>query len=487
MNRFSIILGATAFFAIGMAIQAALDLEDVARFLRAYLPSIVIAIIAGLVMLGVGLWTVAVFLRRKAQRFLEVEDSLNDEELVKNVVQQLTGSNSLSFNAQNATIVTLGTWWLRREAKQFYFNVTVTVMGGLIGTTTLFLLYEQNKLVTEQNRRITLQTDANVVQSVLLESARRTANSQELNTLLVDLRSAGESILDECEGDVETGCWRIWQHEGQQQRRLSLSEQLQQRVEGFARRNTPYFTISPKTQIVEFDQRLNAQIDLPYQSPERGQLIQELVRNNVELSGVDFSYAALTAADLSGRYMANVRLEWADMSDAQLSAAFLPEAVMTDALLSEAALDNLFGLNARFSRAKMAGTILTGSYLVGATFLDAELDGAALNSTNLSGARFIGANLRDADFRNANLSGVDLSDTNLSNASFGWANVSDADFGGSLQANISMGSAWAWEDAAPRGLEIGIELKLCSYESGMERMSKPDNSNCRAVIVSTIE
>jgi len=481
------ILGAIAIFTIGMAVQAALDLEDIAQFLRVYLPSIVITTIAGLVLLGMGLWIVAVFLRRKAHNFLQVEDTLDDEELVKNVVQQLTSPDSLSFNAQNATIVSLGTWLLRREAKQFYFNVTVTVMGGLIGTATLFLLYEQNKLVTDQNRRITLQTDANVVQSVLLEGARRTANSQELNTLLVDVRSAGEDILDECEGVGEAGCWRIWRHKGQQQRQLSLTEELQQRVEDFARRNTPYFTISPRSQNVEFDQRLNAQIDLPYQSPERGQLLQELARNNADLSGIDFSYAILTAADLGGRYMANVRLEWADMGDAQLSASFLPEAVMTDAVLSGAALNDVFGLNVRFSRAKMTGTVLTGSYLVGATFLDAGLNGAALNSTNLSGARFIGADLSDVDFRNANLSGANLSDTNLSNASFGWANITDVDFGGSLQADISMASAWAWEDAAPRGLEIGTELKLCSYESGMERMSKPDDANCRAVIVSPLE
>lgn len=481
------ILGAIAIFTIGMAVQAALDLEDVAQFLRVYLPSIIITIIAGVVMLGMGLWIVAVFLRRKAQNFLQVEDTLNDEELVKNLVRQLTSPDSLSFNAQNATLVSLGTWLLRREAKQFYFNVTVTVMGGLIGTATLFLLYEQNKLVTDQNRRITLQTDANVVQSVLLESARRSANSQELNTLLVDIRSAGEDILDECEEAGEAGCWRIWRHEDQKQRQLFLTEGLQQRVKDFARRNTPYFTISPRSQNVEFDQRLNAQIDLPYQSPERGQLLQELARSNADLSGIDFSYAILTGAELGGDHMANVRLEWADMRDAQLSAAFLNEAVMTDAVLSGAELNNVFGLNALFSRAKMRGAVFTGSYLVGATFLDAELDGAALNSTNLSGASFIGANLSDVDFRNANLSGANLSETNLSNASFGWANVTGVDFSGSLQADISMASAWAWEDAAPRGLEIGAKLKLCSYKIGMERMSKPIEDNCRAVIVSPTE
>lgn len=487
MRRFSLILGTIAVFAVGMAVQAALDLEDVAQFLRAYLPSIAIVIIAGLFMLGFGLWFVAVVLRRKAQRFLQVEDTLNDEDLVKNLVQQLTSTDGLSFNAQNATIVSLGTWFFRREAKQFYFNVTVTVMGGLIGTATLFLLYEQNKLVIDQNRRITLQTDANVVQSVLLESARRTANSQELNTLLVDLRTVGESISDKCEGNDESGCWKIWRQEGQQQHRLYLTKQLQQRVEDFARRSTPYFTILPRSQTVEFDQRLNAQIDLPYESPERGQLLQELARSNIDLSGIDFSYANLTAVELGGRYMAKVQLEWADMRDAQLSGSFLSEAVMTDAILSGAALNDVFGFNARFTRAKMTGATLMGSHLVGATFQDAELDRASLNSSNLTGARLVGADLEGADFRNANLSGANLSNTNLSDTSFGWANVSDVDFGGSLQAGISMGSAWAWEDAPPRGLEIGTALKLCSHASGMERMSKPDDTNCRSVVVTATE
>ena len=320
MKRFPLVIGAFAAFAVGVAVQAVLELEDIAQFLRVNMPWIIIALIAVLVVLGAVLWATTVFLRRKAHKYLQVEGTLSDEELVENVINQVTSPDTLSLSAQNATLVSFGAWLLRREANKFYFNVTVTVMGGLIGTTTLFLLYEQNKLIFEQNRKITLQTDANITESVLLEGTRRAALAGDMESLFAEIRGeAQRKLMKPCKNPRPDPC--LMTEMTSQLDLISLSDRLSSRVRSFSLRNTPYRLAVGAGDELNFEQELRHQYAFPNLSPERGQLLETLVRNGVFAGAYDLRFAQVSGSELVGKDFSYSILDGADFSDANLRGA----------------------------------------------------------------------------------------------------------------------------------------------------------------------
>lgn len=488
MKRIVFLLICLTCACLGFATKAALENEVIAQTLRDYGVWISIFVIAGLLALGIGLALAYVIIRHRLRKLLNADGPMTEAEIAAGLVDALTSPQGVSDptpeDRQRAALVNAGTWFMRRQATQFYFNVTVTVMGGLIGAATLFLLYEQNEKIDEQTRRITLQTDANVTQSVLLEGTRRAASAQELNILLGDIRTARATNTRECSDGNDTDCWR-WHNQEEDQRRRVLPPLLQQRAKAFAQRSTPYFTVAPKARNVEFDERLNAQINLPFQSPERGQLFQELGRNAFDVSSIDFGYAALDAAELPDIYMPGVNLGWADLRDVQMQRAHMPDSNMRDADLTGADFDGAFGPQTRFDNATLAFANLHDAYLIGAVMASGDLQGVRLNSADLLGARINDANLVGSDLRNANLMRVNFRDSDLSDAALGWAHISETDFRGAKQTGMTLITAWAWEDTPPLGLGPGLELQLCTHSSGMGRMSKPDTSACRSVVVSS--
>ena len=153
------------------------------------------------------------------------------------------------------------------------------------------------------------------------------------------------------------------------------------------------------------------------QSPERGQLVQTLIRSGVNMeditkAGVTFRFSDLRFADfddvnledlpLSGANLSNATLREAraariDLSNSivfQVQAQF---ADFTDARIYGANLDRALLTHASLKRAQLQGTSLRGAVLANADLTEASLAGADLRGARLSASKLMaGSDLTDA-------------------------------------------------------------------------------------------
>lgn len=474
------------FTSLGFFAKSVIDNATLATALHEYGIWIVAFAVASLIALGMVFLIAFALIRYRVKKLLKSDASMSEIDIVTGLVDFVTSpvgvENPTPAERQRAAIVNFGSWLMRREGMQFYLSVTIAVMGGLIGSATLFLLYEQNQKIDEQNRRITLQTDANVTQSVLLESARRSSNVQELNALLVDISNTMESISKDCHDDTDVACIRR-QTASNNGRLLIPTENLDRRIKSFVARSTPYFTVTPKDRQVDFDQRLKSQLELPYLSPERGRLFEELVRREFKIEDIDFSYSSLNRVNLPAAKLSYADLNWASFKYSELPKSRLNDANFRQTNLTGANFKGSFAQKTRFDGSIMVGADLSDSKLSAALFTAGDLRDANFNSSIIMEGTFRRANLENADFRKANLMGADFREANLTGASFGWANISQTNFSGIEQSDINISAAWAWEDWQPVGLAPSIQYKICKYMVGEDRMSKPGDQSCRDKII----
>ncbi|MFQ5534245.1 MAG: pentapeptide repeat-containing protein [Sphingomonadales bacterium] len=106
----------------------------------------------------------------------------------------------------------------------------------------------------------------------------------------------------------------------------------------------------------------------------------------------------LTGVDLSGARLRDARFARADMSNS-----------------------NLTGIDARrakFIAAKLSGVRLDEANLTEADFTRADLTGASFKNADLRRSRLFRANLRRADFTGARIDGADLLNADLSGATW---------------------------------------------------------------------
>ena len=164
----------------------------------------------------------------------------------------------------------------------------------------------------------------------------------------------------------------------------------------------------------------------------------------VDLRGVDVSYAFLGKADLQG----------ADLSHATFKGTRLKRAHFDGATLDGAELSESLLLGATFEEASLAGTIIRGANAADATFRGANLRGADLSGSILTGVDLSGADLTEAN----------LSDTDLANAVFVGTTVTDAVFDGATVYGLS---AWDLdgEPASSQSLRITREAPAITVEN----------------------
>lgn len=474
MKRLPLLLGALACIAIGATVQAALELEDVTEFLRRNLGWIATLALTGVAMLGLSLWLIYRWIKRRAQTILGDTGGLSETEMVQGLIDHVTQPGALAEDRRNALILSFGSWFLRRETNQFYFNVLVTVVGGLVGTATLFLLYEQNKLLIEQNRRVALQTDANITESVLLEGTRRAALSGDMTGLLEEIRAANRNSQDDC-GNTrapDIHCWDERQLDGGGSlRTLRLSEELSARIASFAQRNSPYLIATVDQAGLDFERPLREQVSFQNISPERGQLLTTLVLNHVDPSGIDFRGAQLDRSDLSRADLSYLDLDGASLRGAVLAFAAaeatgfrntaLDNATLTDMELRGADLSGARGsllllTGSDLSNTRLIRTVFEQSFLTAARFEEADLTGLLLGNSKLNYAVLTGASLKDAVFYDVDISGSDFTGADLSGAQF---------------QNV-----WAAHVAPPTGVPETLEVALCVVDQRTQNlgMEKPD-------------
>lgn len=407
----------------GFLAKTAVETEAIAAFLSTYGPWIAVAGLGMLVTIGLALLGAYLYLRHRMRKLLGAEGRMSEAEIAAGLVDLVTTpqgiTNPTPEDRQRAALVNAGAWLMRRQSMQFYFNVMVTVVGGLIGTATLFLLYEQNQKLEAQNTRIALQTDANIAQSILLEGTRRAALPSDMLRIIDDIRTEAATNAPPCGSSLFSNCTEADPVTGG--RFHNLSEDLLPRVQAFAQNNAPYQVAIFNSSDINFDIALRAQLNLKNLSPERGQLTHALVQSAVVPREMNLSYAQLGGAQFQQATLFYARLSYADMEGI-----------------------NLYGAN-----------------LINTTLIGANMQGAELNGTVLTSARLEGANLTRANLMNANLDSADLRGAILDGA-----HISGAKFRNAFITGMSVKDTWAWSDRLPEDLPDGIKITTCTFGTG---------------------
>ncbi|MDF1867318.1 MAG: pentapeptide repeat-containing protein [Saprospiraceae bacterium] len=252
------------------------------------------------------------------------------------------------------------------------------LIGLALAAIPIWLLFNQNQLITVQNGFMKSQTDLIKNQTTLLKEQTKRLEQQtylqeaERRSSLVFLFSNVMDAIDrELKEDVEVKKIR------------DLSPQLIGRIIALSSRLKPY-------RFLDGDTLIRKSL-----SPERGQLLVSLIESKLN-NTFDKIYGKLnlTSADLTG-----ANLGGADLTDANLRNADLADANLRNTDLTDA---NLIGANLR--NADLTDANLIGANLRNVDLRNVKLIGANLIGTNLEDANLIGANLRNANLRNAKFS-----------------------------------------------------------------------------------
>ena len=114
-------------------------------------------------------------------------------------------------------------------------------------------------------------------------------------------------------------------------------------------------------------------------------------KQNIDLTGKDFSHANLSEKDFAGR-----NLSYANLSGANLSDSFLHRTNLTGANLFKANLFRANLLQANLREANLQQANLIGADMSGANLQGADLRGAKIGTGNRILVKLVGANLSGA-------------------------------------------------------------------------------------------
>ncbi|WP_425422066.1 pentapeptide repeat-containing protein [Phaeodactylibacter xiamenensis] len=283
----------------------------------------------------------------------------------------------------------------------FWRLTRIGLIGLFLALIPIWLLYNQNRLITKQNTKIDLQNN-------LIEADRRSALILLMSNVLDQVNSEIEALKKEDQAKYDSTGY-------------NLSDPLIGRIAALSQGFIPYRFLT------------NGTLTEKAVSPERGQLLLALTKSNLDsitsdkvnssskFEGAYFSRANLSGADLSGADLSGADFIYADLSGADLSGADLSRA--------------------DFIYANLSGADLSGANLISANLYGANLSGAKLIFANplradLSRAKLSGANLRYASLFLADLSRADLSGANLISANLSGANLSGANLSGAINLNV---------------------------------------------------
>lgn len=150
----------------------------------------------------------------------------------------------------------------------------------------------------------------------------------------------------------------------------------------------------------------------------RKDALQDLHKDEINLSGVDVSQAYLPQLDLEKASLSKANFSKANLFGATLSHAVLQYANLSEADVSEANLSGALLTMANLSKTNLSHSNLFEAGLYSADVSEANLSGAKLFEANLTGANLSHAYLFEANLSRANLNevnfyGADLSEANL--------------------------------------------------------------------------
>ncbi len=355
--------------------------------LGANLSKILIAFLALIIITGL-LATWVVFRKERVlKRIFGVSDTDLGEfnRTARALIDSLASRDTAASKTHLETLVRRGTAWYSWISFRRWVVVVIqslfVALGGLLGT---ILLYNQNKLLTQQNELMRHQTKRLDQQTYLQEAERR-------GSLIFLMGNILDALNQELRYDLGTPGVR------------DLSPQLIGRIIALSNSLRPY-------RYLDGDSLIAHEL-----SPERGHLLLSIISSEIDRGSLrriyrsaDFSSADLRNAVLSGEYfeginLANANLNGATLDDANLSSANLSGAEMNEAIMPRATLRD-----ARFRQTQMRNVNLAFADLSRANFAGADLSRATLNGANLNGAHFNKTQLQKSNWTGATLSRTTL-------------------------------------------------------------------------------
>lgn len=253
------------------------------------------------------------------------------------------------------------------------------LLGLLLTSVPIILLWQQNRLFDFQNQKVSKQTELFKNQNELVKT--------QIKLLEADRRSSLNFLL----GNLLDQISRELEDKSNPSR--SLSEATIGRIAGLSQSFRPYYYLEGDSLTSEL------------LSPERGQLLIALVNSNLNKNTYDniFEFSDFSAAELS-----NTNFE-----DAYLNGVNLTRANFESANLSRATLTGSFLVDAN----------MTNSQLIGTKFFNCYLMGANLRRANMSGSIVAEANFREVQLDSVNFTAAFIYRTDFTNVT-GFSNKS---------------------------------------------------------------
>ncbi|WP_010521751.1 pentapeptide repeat-containing protein [Aquimarina agarivorans] len=272
------------------------------------------------------------------------------------------------------------------------FLILTSVLPTLFLLIQVYYLRNQNQLITGQNERLGQQT-----------------NLQE-----ADRRSSMLFVLDQMIKDVTTDGYR---NNGK------ISKANSTRIIAMSKILKPYKYLDKDTLITK-----------PV-SPERGYLLMSLLESNIDLgkmidqntkqtlaSLLNFEYAELTKASITGIDLKNLNLSHTRMEESNFIKSFIHKTKFNEANLK----------NTNFSRTDIIESNFMNANLKNATFKGATLKIVNFENSDLTNTNFTEADLIEVNFKNSTIKGakfdnalvapnwMDLQEENLNSDNFNY-------------------------------------------------------------------
>lgn len=366
MKRFlTVILFLSGIFLLFLGIRYVLDFEN--EFIRDVLAIVGIILLIGLML----------FLILKSKFANRAVSGLLFGNL-KNTIESFL--NELP-NPKNKTIASL-------SSQLVYRFTRLGIIGLILSSIPIWLLYNQNKILSKQNVTIENQSKLMEKQSNILEIQNERIYQQNLlqeasrrNNLQFEISSILDLIDQELKKDYNNN------------KKRDLSPELEGRIIALNSRLEPYFFIEGKELIKK-----------PL-SQERGQLLLSLINSKLEkdafrrivekmnLNNVDLRNTTITNASLYDLDFSNSDFSNAKFTNTSLSNCYMDEVEMQRITFENCDLTKIFSHTSNwsyseFKEVKLDSSEILHSNFSNTTFERVNVSGLHLDPINFENSRF---------------------------------------------------------------------------------------------------
>ncbi|WP_298985925.1 pentapeptide repeat-containing protein [uncultured Roseibium sp.] len=347
----------------------------------------------------------------------------------------------------------------------------IASLAALAGTA---LLFRQNELIASQNVRIEEQTALLTQQVELAEAARNAAIAVEITRIAALLGTVMDKVATQSDGaDAPTGDVAADKIPVIDPAK-DLDQSLIMRIVASSQASKPYRYLdagddfgSVQSAIKDAMRRRREELPTSFArmarlgnwqeapearalvarsySPERGQLLDTLVRSGIRsfeflnFYGLDLSHAALRDFFFGPFSFQNGKMAYADLARGHFTEVDFQGANLENAILREARIES-----ARFS--SLEPELAVPPVVTTSQPLTSRLTGLDLTDAFLQFVWFENARLTAANFDRATLMGTDFSGADLSGSTFRGAVLGHAEFNGAILASVDFDGAYVFAE-----------------------------------------